>query len=130
MLQGDDSNFHFDSLEDSEESESNEDEEEDDSSQVIVDQSPYRFMNGNDGMATCERCGKVGIKHAFYSKAKCYCTLACSRAAANGEEFVPAKLVAVAVSMIGKSHCNTCFIMLDFYTNYIYFKNSFIKIIN
>ncbi|XP_064481448.1 polycomb protein Sfmbt-like isoform X2 [Ornithodoros turicata] len=32
-----------------------------------------------DGMAVCERCGTVGVKHAFYSKTKRYCSLACSR---------------------------------------------------
>ena len=28
---------------------------------------------------TCEFCGRVGVKHAFYSKSKRFCTLACSR---------------------------------------------------
>ncbi|XP_076351874.1 scm-related gene containing four mbt domains isoform X2 [Tachypleus tridentatus] len=30
-------------------------------------------------MAVCERCGTVGVKHAFYSKTKRFCSLACSR---------------------------------------------------
>ncbi|XP_052794901.1 MBT domain-containing protein 1-like isoform X2 [Mya arenaria] len=108
-IEGEDSNFQFDSMEDSEESESNEEEEED-SSQVIVDQSPYRFMNGTDGMSTCERCGNVGIKHAFYSKAKRFCSLACSRAAANGEEFVPVKPLAIPKKQIPKKRKSGKFI--------------------
>ncbi|XP_077519031.1 MBT domain-containing protein 1-like isoform X2 [Amblyomma americanum] len=32
-----------------------------------------------DGMAVCERCGTVGVKHAFYSKTKRYCSVLCSR---------------------------------------------------
>ena len=28
---------------------------------------------------SCEFCGRVGVKHAFYSKSKRFCTLACSR---------------------------------------------------
>lgn len=32
-----------------------------------------------DGMAVCERCGNVGVKHAFYSKTKQYCSVVCSR---------------------------------------------------
>ena len=31
--------------------------------------------------ATCERCGAVGIKHAFYSKSKRFCSLNCSKLA-------------------------------------------------
>lgn len=49
FYQGDDSNFNFErdfeSMEELSESMSDEEEE----TQVIVDQSPYRFMNGNDG---------------------------------------------------------------------------------
>ncbi|XP_071086905.1 MBT domain-containing protein 1-like [Haliotis cracherodii] len=43
----------------------------------------FRFMNGKDGMATCEKCGTVGIKHAFYSKSKRFCSLSCSRSFAT-----------------------------------------------
>jgi len=32
-----------------------------------------------DGMAVCEKCGAIGVKHAFYSKSKRFCSLACSR---------------------------------------------------
>lgn len=50
--------------------------------------------------ATCERCGAVGIKHAFYSKSKRFCSLACSKAAANGEEYIPPQPVNIPVSHI------------------------------
>jgi len=49
VFKGEDSNYHFDrdfeSMEELSESMSDDEEE----PQVIVDQSPYRFMNGNDG---------------------------------------------------------------------------------
>ncbi|XP_005093400.1 MBT domain-containing protein 1 [Aplysia californica] len=45
--------------------------------------SKYRFLNSKDGMATCERCGAVGVKHAFYSKSKRFCSLSCSRSYAT-----------------------------------------------
>ncbi|KAK6173380.1 hypothetical protein SNE40_016844 [Patella caerulea] len=47
--------------------------------------TPFRFMNGKDGMATCEKCGTVGIKHAFYSKSKRFCSLSCSRSFATAQ---------------------------------------------
>ncbi|GFS22978.1 MBT domain-containing protein 1 [Elysia marginata] len=45
--------------------------------------SSYRFTNSKDGMATCEHCGSVGVKHAFYSKSKRFCSLSCSRSFAT-----------------------------------------------
>uniref|UniRef100_A0A0B7B795 FCS-type domain-containing protein n=1 Tax=Arion vulgaris TaxID=1028688 RepID=A0A0B7B795_9EUPU len=45
--------------------------------------SKYRFLNNKDGMATCECCGSVGVKHAFYSKSKRFCSLSCSRSYAT-----------------------------------------------
>lgn len=61
MFQGEDSNFHldrdFESMEELSESMSDDEEE----TQVIVDQSPYRFMNGNDGM------GKEMLLHKIYN---------------------------------------------------------------
>lgn len=54
LLKGEDSNFQFDgdfdSVEDASESMSDEDEDDGAGRQVVIDQSPYRFMNGNDGM--------------------------------------------------------------------------------
>ena len=35
--------------------------------------------------ATCERCGAVGIKHAFYSKSKRFCSLHCSKMAKDDD---------------------------------------------
>ncbi|CAH1778139.1 unnamed protein product [Owenia fusiformis] len=41
----------------------------------------YGLLNNKDnsGMATCETCGAKGIRHAFYSKSKRFCSLNCSR---------------------------------------------------
>lgn len=36
-------------------------------------------------IATCEKCGTVGVKHAFYSKSKRFCSLACSRSFATAQ---------------------------------------------
>ncbi|KAL3878957.1 hypothetical protein ACJMK2_031281 [Sinanodonta woodiana] len=47
--------------------------------------STFKFINGKEGMATCERCGSVGIKHAFYSKSKRFCSLSCSRSFATSQ---------------------------------------------
>ncbi|GFN77679.1 mbt domain-containing protein 1 [Plakobranchus ocellatus] len=45
--------------------------------------SGFKFMNSKNGMATCEHCGSVGVKHAFYSKSKRFCSLSCSRSFAT-----------------------------------------------
>ena len=29
--------------------------------------------------AVCEKCGAIGVKHAFYGKERKYCSLACAR---------------------------------------------------
>ncbi|XP_064636083.1 MBT domain-containing protein 1-like isoform X2 [Lineus longissimus] len=47
--------------------------------------SVYFYPTGKEGMATCENCGTIGIKHAFYSKSKKFCSLPCSRE--YGEKF-------------------------------------------
>ncbi|UYV75862.1 MBTD1 [Cordylochernes scorpioides] len=56
---------------------------------MVIDPAPYSTGSMRDGvgrptehvcLAVCERCGNVGVKHAFYSKSKRYCSLACSRA--------------------------------------------------
>ncbi|KAK3757548.1 hypothetical protein RRG08_032714 [Elysia crispata] len=56
-----------------------------DEAYLYNDEKPtsYRFMNSKDGMATCEHCGSVGVKHAFYSKSKRFCSLSCSRSFAT-----------------------------------------------
>ncbi|KAL8597044.1 hypothetical protein ACOMHN_055637 [Nucella lapillus] len=45
----------------------------------------FRFLNGKEGMATCEQCGSVGVRHAFYSKSKRFCSLSCSRSFATAQ---------------------------------------------
>ncbi|XP_037042262.1 polycomb protein Sfmbt isoform X3 [Bradysia coprophila] len=32
-----------------------------------------------DGMAVCERCGAIGVKHSFYTKERRFCSMACAR---------------------------------------------------
>ncbi|XP_017857692.1 PREDICTED: polycomb protein Sfmbt isoform X1 [Drosophila arizonae] len=32
-----------------------------------------------DGMAVCERCGAIGVKHTFYTKSRRFCSMACAR---------------------------------------------------
>ncbi|XP_021917000.1 polycomb protein Sfmbt-like isoform X2 [Zootermopsis nevadensis] len=32
-----------------------------------------------DGMAVCQKCGAIGVKHAFYTKERRFCSLACAR---------------------------------------------------
>ncbi|KAJ9578412.1 hypothetical protein L9F63_005370, partial [Diploptera punctata] len=32
-----------------------------------------------DGMAVCEKCGAIGVKHAFYTKERRFCSLTCAR---------------------------------------------------
>ncbi|XP_041357919.1 MBT domain-containing protein 1-like isoform X2 [Gigantopelta aegis] len=53
--------------------------------QTVSKPSHFRFMNGRDGMAKCEKCGTFGIKHAFYSKSKRFCSLSCSRSFATSQ---------------------------------------------
>eukprot|EP00106_Octopus_bimaculoides_P006140 XP_014773582.1 PREDICTED: MBT domain-containing protein 1-like isoform X1 [Octopus bimaculoides] len=52
---------------------------------ILEKPAPLHFINGKDGMATCEKCGTVGVKHAFYSKSKRFCSLACSRSFATAQ---------------------------------------------
>uniref|UniRef100_T1IPJ4 FCS-type domain-containing protein n=1 Tax=Strigamia maritima TaxID=126957 RepID=T1IPJ4_STRMM len=67
---------------------------EDSSSSSNSDSEDIEFKNQNgtdlnqipierNGMAVCEKCGTVGVKHAFYSKSKRFCSLACSRSYAK-----------------------------------------------
>ncbi|XP_039283703.1 polycomb protein Sfmbt isoform X2 [Nilaparvata lugens] len=32
-----------------------------------------------DGMGVCEKCGAIGVKHAFYTKERRYCSMKCAR---------------------------------------------------
>jgi len=49
-----------------------------------------------DGMGVCEKCGAIGVKHAFYTKERRFCSLSCARGfeeiAANGGEMTSTKL--------------------------------------
>ncbi|XP_061567475.1 MBT domain-containing protein 1-like [Cololabis saira] len=39
----------------------------------------YSYPDGKTGMATCEMCSMVGVRDAFYSKTKRFCSVSCSR---------------------------------------------------
>ncbi|XP_077481767.1 MBT domain-containing protein 1 isoform X4 [Stigmatopora argus] len=39
----------------------------------------YTYPDGKTGMATCEMCGMIGVRDAFYSKTKRFCSVSCSR---------------------------------------------------
>ncbi|XP_075905553.1 MBT domain-containing protein 1-like [Nelusetta ayraudi] len=39
----------------------------------------YCYPDGKTGMARCEMCGMVGVRDAFYSKTKRFCSVSCSR---------------------------------------------------
>ncbi|XP_023205129.1 MBT domain-containing protein 1-like isoform X2 [Xiphophorus maculatus] len=39
----------------------------------------YTYPDGKAGMATCEMCGMIGVRDAFYSKTKRFCSVSCSR---------------------------------------------------
>ncbi|KAM6957390.1 MBT domain-containing protein 1-like [Aplochiton taeniatus] len=39
----------------------------------------YSYTEGSAGMATCEMCGMQGVREAFYSKTKRFCSVSCSR---------------------------------------------------
>ncbi|XP_067009728.2 MBT domain-containing protein 1 isoform X2 [Anabrus simplex] len=43
------------------------------------DTDPSVIPIQKDGMAVCEKCGAIGVKHAFYTKERRFCSLACAR---------------------------------------------------
>ena len=51
------------------------------------DTDPSVIPIQKDGMAVCQNCGAIGVKHAFYTKERRFCSLACSR----GENPTPLK---------------------------------------
>lgn len=51
------------------------------------DTDPSVIPIQKDGMAVCQNCGAIGVKHAFYTKERRFCSLACSR----GENKTPLK---------------------------------------
>ncbi|XP_045124408.1 MBT domain-containing protein 1-like isoform X3 [Portunus trituberculatus] len=47
-----------------------------------------------EGMAVCEKCGAIGVKHAFYGKERKFCSLSCARG-----PLPPSQALAVARQM-------------------------------
>ncbi|XP_058121001.1 polycomb protein Sfmbt [Anopheles ziemanni] len=43
------------------------------------DIDPSVIPIARDGMAICERCGAIGVKHSFYTKQRRFCSLSCAR---------------------------------------------------
>ncbi|XP_026463906.1 polycomb protein Sfmbt-like isoform X3 [Ctenocephalides felis] len=43
------------------------------------DTDPSVIPIQKDGMAICEKCGAIGVKHAFYTRERRFCSLACAR---------------------------------------------------
>uniref|UniRef100_A0A8D9A729 Polycomb protein Sfmbt n=1 Tax=Cacopsylla melanoneura TaxID=428564 RepID=A0A8D9A729_9HEMI len=43
------------------------------------DTDPNVIPIQKDGMAICEKCGAMGVKHAFYTRERRFCSLACAR---------------------------------------------------
>ncbi|KAK9507297.1 hypothetical protein O3M35_007184 [Rhynocoris fuscipes] len=48
------------------------------------DTDPNVIPIHKDGMAVCEKCGAIGVKHAFYTRERRFCSLACARGSAEG----------------------------------------------
>lgn len=49
------------------------------------DSDPSIIPIEKDGMAICEKCGAIGVKHAFYTKERRFCSLLCAREYADAE---------------------------------------------
>ena len=43
------------------------------------DVDPSLIPINRDGMARCEKCGAIGVRHAFYTRERRYCSLRCAR---------------------------------------------------
>lgn len=54
-----------------------------------------------DGMGVCEKCGAIGVKHAFYTKERRFCSLSCAR---GFEEIAGEQAMAAASVKTRKSH--------------------------
>lgn len=50
-----------------------------------VRQRGQRYVGKDSMLTTCEHCGAMGVKHAFYSKSKRFCSLSCSRSFATSQ---------------------------------------------
>ncbi|KAF4524651.1 hypothetical protein B566_EDAN013760 [Ephemera danica] len=42
-----------------------------------------------EGMAVCEKCGAIGVKHAFYTRERRFCSLECSRGGQDSAPSIP-----------------------------------------
>ncbi|XP_037547477.1 MBT domain-containing protein 1 [Nematolebias whitei] len=72
----------------------------------------YTYPDGKAGMATCEMCGMVGVRDAFYSKTKRFCSVSCSRSYSSNSK----KASILARLQVNIFRCSVC-LMLMF--NYI-----------
>jgi hypothetical protein len=54
----------------------------------LVLKTPIAFQKDSDldmipirkeGMAVCEKCGAIGVKHSFYTKERRFCSQACAK---------------------------------------------------
>ncbi|XP_060530236.1 polycomb protein Sfmbt isoform X2 [Cylas formicarius] len=43
------------------------------------DTDPSVIPIQKDGIAVCEKCGAIGVKHAFYTRERRFCSMACAR---------------------------------------------------
>ncbi|KAL2728805.1 polycomb protein Sfmbt-like [Vespula squamosa] len=65
-----------------------------------------------DGIAVCEKCGAIGVKHAFYTKERRFCSRACARsseytASTADSTYSPSYPVEPTTAMNAKSPTNT-----------------------
>ncbi|CAG7704205.1 unnamed protein product [Allacma fusca] len=64
-----------------------------------VPSEPTETTMKDGGMAKCEHCGKLGVKHAFYTKKRNFCSNSCVRAASKTTGNVErAKILSPAVT--------------------------------
>ncbi|KAI5745745.1 hypothetical protein M8J76_013892 [Diaphorina citri] len=52
------------------------------------DTDPNVIPIQKDGMAVCEKCGAMGVKHAFYTRERRFCSLACARGSQHDNDNV------------------------------------------
>ncbi|XP_026680678.1 polycomb protein Sfmbt-like [Diaphorina citri] len=52
------------------------------------DSDPNVIPIQKDGMAVCEKCGAMGVKHAFYTRERRFCSLACARGSQHDNDNV------------------------------------------
>ncbi|KAI4493233.1 hypothetical protein M0802_009521 [Mischocyttarus mexicanus] len=67
-----------------------------------------------DGIAVCEKCGAIGVKHAFYTKERRFCSRACARssehtASTADSTYSPSYPIEPTTAMNAKSPADTKF---------------------